>query len=195
MADQYQPMSDWTGLLPAFAFAESVGLAVPVTVSAWLLQRWTGGCFGQSVRRSFVGWLGVHSLGAAALWWVGLSAPAAGTLFVAGFLSALLLGVLPLAVGQRLLERRGAPAGTALRYTTYGWPFALAIALAAFFTPSLFRPGTLGQYHVLALGGPQFCLLGFCGIDVLSAVTIGLLAAVVVLCPGPFGLMVAKRTG
>ncbi len=195
MADQYQLMSDWSGLLPAFTFAESVGLAVPVALSAWLLQRWTGGCFGQSVRRSFVGWLSVHSLGAAALWWAGLSAPAAGTVFVAGFLSALLLGVLPLAVGQRLLQRRGAPSGTGLRYTTHGWPLALAIAWATFFAPSLFRPGTLGQTHVLALGGPQFCLLGFCGVDVLSAVTVALLAGVVVLCPGPFGLMVAERSG
>jgi hypothetical protein len=193
MADEYHPMSDWAGLLPAFAFAESVGLAVPVTLAAWLGQRWNGGCFGTLVRRSFAGWLGLHSLGAVALWWAGLSAPAAGTLFVAGFLSALLLGVLPLAVGQRLLQRRGAPSGTALRYATYGWPPALTIACAAFFAPSLARPGALGQYHVLALGGPEFCLLGFCGIGVLSAVTVGLLAAVVVLCPGPFGLMVAER--
>jgi len=188
-------MSDWTGLLPAFVVAESLGLAAPVALSAWLRQRWGGDCFGRGVRRSLAGWLGLHSVGAAALWWLGAGAALAGTVFVAGFLSALLLGVLPLAVGQRLLQRRGAPSGTALRYTTYGWPVALGIACVAFFAPSLFLPGSLGQGHVLALGGPTVCLAGFCGVDVLSLVTVGLLAAVVVLCPGPFGLIVAARSG
>lgn len=188
-------MSNWTGLLPAFVFVESVGLAIPVALSAWLLHWRAGDCFGRGVRWSFAVWLGVHSLGATAVWWVGFSTAVAGTVLLAGFLSALLLGVLPLAVGQRLLQRRGAPSGTALRYTTYGWPPAVTIASLAFFTPSLFRAGTLGQNHVLSIGGPQVCLLGFCGIDVLSVVTVALLAAVVVLCPGPFGLMLAKRTG
>lgn len=188
-------MSELAGLLPAFVAVESLGLAVPVALSAWLLQRRTGDYVGRSVRRSLAGWLGLHSVGAAGLWWAGFGPALAGAVFVAGFLSALTLGVLPLAVGQRLLQRRGAPSGTALRYTTYGWPPAVAIACIAFFTPALFRPGSLGQGHVLAIGGPQICLLGFCGLDVLSLATVALLATVVVLCPGPFGLMLAAETG
>ncbi|MFB6221299.1 MAG: hypothetical protein ABEH90_07650 [Halolamina sp.] len=186
-------MSDWTGLLPALVFAETVGLAVPVTAAALLHQRRTGGCFGRSVRRSLAGWVVLHSLGAVALWWLGAGVARAGTAFVGGLVAALLLGLLPLAVGQRLVERRGADSGTALRYAAYGWPPALALSYGSFFAPSLVLPGGFGHNHLLAVGGPGVCLLGFCGVSPVAVLTSVLLVVVVFLCPGPFGLMVADH--
>lgn len=186
-------MSGWTGLLPTLVFVETVGLAVPVTAGAWLLQRRTGGCFGRSVRLSLAGWVGLHSLGVAVLWGLGAGAAQAGTLLVAGFVAVLLLGLLPLAVGQRLIERRGVDSGTALRYASYGWPPALALSFGSFFAPSLVLPGGFADGHLLSVGGPRLCLLGVCGVSTLAVLTIGLLTVVVFLCPGPFGLMVARR--
>ena len=185
-------MSDWTGLLPVFVVAETVGLAAPVAVSAWLLDWRHGGCFGHYVRRSLAGWAVLHSVAAVSL--VGFGAPVAlaATVLVTGLLAALLFGLVPLGVGQRLFERRGVQPEAGLRYTTYGWLPALTITCAAFFAPSLVQPGGLGQGHILSAGGPSVCLLGFCGVSVVTTLTVALFGAVVYICPAPFGLLVAE---
>jgi uncharacterized protein (DUF58 family) len=89
-------------------------------VAAWLHHRYSSGCFGQAVRRSLAGWTLLHSVAAVTLLGVGARTGMAAALLVAGLLTALLLGLLPLGVGQRLFERRGVPAEASLRYTTYG---------------------------------------------------------------------------
>jgi len=185
-------MSDWAGLLPVFVVASTVGLAAPVAVSAWLLDWRRGGCFGQSVRQSLAGWAVLHSVAAVALLGFGAPPGLAVTVLVAGLLAALLLGLVPLRIGQRLFERRGVQPEASLRYTTYGWLPALALTCGAFFAPSLALPGSIGQGHILSVGGPQVCLLGFCGVSVVTLLMVGLLGAVVYVCPAPFGLLVAE---
>lgn len=187
--------SDWIGLLPAFVFAETVGLALPVALCAWLWQSGRGGCFSRKMRRVLAGWVVLHSLAAASLWWVGTGTARAAAVLVAGPVAALLLGLLPLAVGQRLLQRRGVPASTALQYASYGWPPVLVIAFGSVFLPGLVSNASLGAGHLLSVGGPRFCLAGFCGLPLLGVATSALLAAVVVLCPGPLGFVIAERLG
>lgn len=186
-------MSDWSGLLPAFVFVETVGLALPVALGAWLGQWGRGGCFGRKIRLALAGWVGLHSLGAVALVWLGAGVPRAATVLVAGPVAALVLGLVPLGIGQRLLQRRGAPPSIALQYTSYGWPPVLALAFGSFFLPGLARGDALGAGHLLSVGGPRFCLVGFCGLSLLGVGTSALLAAVVLLCPAPLGRLIADR--
>ncbi len=187
--------SDWTGLLPAFVFAETVGLALPVALCAWLWQFGRGGCFSRKMRRVLAGWVVLHSLGAAALWWIGAGTARAATVLVAGPVAALLLGLLPLAIGQRLLQRRGVPASRALQHTSLGWPPVLALAFGSVFLPAVVNDTSLDAGHLLAVGGPRLCLAGFCGLPLLGVATSALLAAVVVLCPGPVGFLIGDRLG
>lgn len=185
-------MSDWAGLLPAFVVAETVGLAAPVAVAAWVLYWRRGGCFGHAVRQSLGMWALLHSVAALTLLGIGAPPGLVVTVLVAGLLSALLLGLVPLGIGQRLFERRGVESEVGLRYTTYGWLPALTLGCIAFFTPSVAQPGGVGQGHILSIGGPQVCLLGFCGISVVTLLMVGLLGALVYICPAPFGLLIVE---
>jgi hypothetical protein len=185
-------MSDWAGLLPAFVVAETVGLAAPVAVTAWVLHWRRGGCFGHSVRQSLAMWALFHSVAALTLLGIGAPPGLVVTVLVAGLLSALLLGLVPLGIGQRLFERRGVQSEVGLRYTTYGWLPALTLSCVAFFTPSLVQAGGIGQGHILSVGGPRVCLLGFCGVSAVTLLMVGLLGTLIYICPAPFGLLVAE---
>ncbi|MFB6300323.1 MAG: hypothetical protein ABEH65_08700 [Halobacteriales archaeon] len=86
------------------------------------------------------------------------------TLVVISVLAGIGLVTVPLLVGQWLVRRLdGTPSEDALRQTVTAWPIAMGLGFVVFIVP-----GGSMQGDLLDLDGPRFCLLGFCGISVIS---------------------------
>lgn len=169
-----------------FVFVETVGLAAPVTASAQLLARQRDTTFAAGLRTALLGWLGLYFVGVAALWGAGIGTARTPLLLVAGAVAVLGLGVLPLAVGRWLVQRsHRVDDDTALRLTAAGWPLTMTVAFIGFFTP---RSG-----HVLHLGEPTRCLLGFCGVSVASVLAVAVLGVGAAVGPGVVGVVQAGK--
>ena len=176
-----------TGLLPAVVFVLTVGVSTLTTVGARLLARRRTFTFSLAASFGTVGAL--YLVGVGVVWWLtgggALWGLAAG-LVAAGAVAFVLLGVIPLFVGRRLVCRvRDVDPEPALRLATTGWPVAMLVVFGLFVAPGGLRSG-----HLLDLGGPRICLVGFCGISLPLLVTVACAGLVALLGPGLVGLAV-----
>lgn len=195
------------GLLPVFAFVLTVGISVAVTLGTHLFYR-SGhgsgsgtasrngngrgtegetGSFASALRAAVLEAGALYLVGVLVIWSIagGLSLwEVAATLVVAGLVDLLVLLALPLKVGEWLIRKaRDVESDTALRFSTYGWPFAMLAVFGIFLAP-----GGVSHGHLLDLISPEFCLLGFCGIPVGVAAAVLLELVVALLGPGIVGL-------
>lgn len=184
-----------TGLIPVLAFVLTLGISVPVTLSAHLFYSKGADSFGRALRVAVLEAVLLYLVGVIVVWSIaggGLDMelwriPA--TLVVTGVAALLLLVALPLVVGQQLVRRlRDVDSETALRYTTYGWPITMLVVFGIFIAP-----GGPGNGHLFHLEGAQICLAGFCGILVPFAAAVLLELLVTIFGPGLFGLLIATR--
>jgi len=182
-----------TGLVPAFVFVLTVGIAVPVTVGSHLIYRNGNEAFSSTLRGAFLGAGVLYLVGSLVVWVVaggiGLwEIPV--TLLVVGVVALIVLMVLPLMVGQRVVQQfQGADRGTALRFATYGWAITMFVVFGIFLAP-----GGVVHGNILSLGGERVCLVGFCGISVSFAGAVILEAFVALLGPGGTGLVLHVAT-
>lgn len=162
---------------PLLALLLTVGGSVSVTVGAHLLHRREGGSFGSALRVALLA-AGLLSLLGAVVWTVagGSARDVSVAPLVAAFVAFLSLAVLPLAAGESLVRRgTDADSETALRFATYGWPFAMLAVFGVYVGYWLF---TRDIYHP---GSGQICVVWRCtGVTVASAVTalVGVVVAV-----------------
>ncbi|USZ69214.1 hypothetical protein NGM10_05600 [Halorussus salilacus] len=176
-------MTEWSGLLPALAFVLTVGVSVPVALTAHRSHRSGARPFARALWVAALQTTLLYLLGVFVLWSVGAGVSRTVTLLVVGALSGLLLAALPLLVGRWLLRRAGGlDSETALRYATYGWPVAMLAVFGLFVAP-----GGVGRVAFFHLGGAEACILGFCGISVLTAGAVLLQAVVALVGPGILG--------
>lgn len=177
-------MTDWTGLLPVLAFVNTVGVSVPIALTAHLFYRSGARPFARVLQVTFLQTALLYLVGVYVFWSVGAGFSRMVTLLVVGALTALLLAALPLLVGRWLLWRVGGlDSETALRYSTYCWPVAMLAVFAIFVAP-----GGFDRVAFFHLGGAETCLLGFCGISLRSAAAVLLQAVVAFFGPGAIGL-------
>jgi hypothetical protein len=180
------------GLVPVAVFVLTVGVAVPVTLGSHLFYRAGETGFTAALRAALAEAAGLYLVGVLVVWsiagGVGLwEIPV--TLLVAGALALVVLGVVPLAVGRRLVRRFGAVDGeTALRFATYGWPVAMLAVFGVFVAP-----GGVVRGDLLSLGGERACLAGFCGVSVSLIGAVALEAFVAVFGPGAVGVVLSAR--
>ena len=177
-----------TGLIPVLVFVLTVGIAIPVTLGSHLIYRSGEGAFGSALRIALVEASVLYLVGILVIW-----AIAGGlelweipvTLLVSGILALMVLVVLPLLVGQRIVQRfRDVDRETALRFATYGWPITMLVVFGIFITP-----GGLVHGDLFSLGGERICLAEFCGISISFAMAVILEVVVAVLGPGIVGLV------
>ncbi|CQR50980.1 MULTISPECIES: hypothetical protein [Haloferax] len=174
------------GLLPVFVLALTVGVATVVTLGAHLLWRGWDRPFQFALQRAFFA-AGVFYLGVTVVVWVVAGGSSmwevAATILVAGVAAAGVLWTLPLLVGQRLVARfQQLDSETALRFATYGWPIAMLVVATLFVAP-----GGLTDGHLFSLGGPQMCLVGFCGVSRAVVAVVVLQVVVALVGPGLVG--------
>lgn len=164
------------GLVPVLLFVVTVGVSAPVATAAHLVYR-SGGPFRPALRAAVVeaGLCYLVGTGVVAVIAESAGLEVAAALLAAGVATLLLLTALPLAIGRRLVSRRGVDAATALRHATAAWPVAMFVAFAV-----AVAPGGLARGHLLGLDGTPFFA------------TVALLVAVVVLGPGLGGIAVAS---
>ncbi|MFB6303089.1 MAG: hypothetical protein ABEH78_09550 [Haloferacaceae archaeon] len=180
-----------TGLVAPFVFALTVGVAAPVTLGAHLFAR-SGGPFALALRAAVAEACVAYLVGVGVVWAAaGGAAWGVPAALVAAGVVDLVVGVaIPLLVGRWLVRRAsGAGPGTALRYATYGWPLAMAVAFGLFVAP-----GGVGGGDLLSLGGPRTCLVGFCGVPVALAGAVAVGLAVVTFGPGAVGMALCVAT-
>lgn len=188
-----------TGLIPVLVFVVTVGISVPVTLTAHLMYRNEIQSFASAVRMALLEAGLLYLVGVIVVW-----AIAGGgldmqlweipvTLVVTGIGVLIVLTAIPLIVGQNLINHfREVDSETALQYATYGWPVAMLAVFGIFIAP-----GGLTQGHLFHLEGAQICLVGFCGINVSFAAAVLLEAFIAVFGPGLIGLLLVsqRRTG
>jgi hypothetical protein len=176
-----------TGLLSPFVFVLTGGVSTLTAVGARLLGREQE--FVRAVAASFSTVGALYLAGVGVVWLVaggGTLWGLASGLVAAGLVAFVLLGVLPLAVGRRLVRRaHDVDSETALRLTTAGWPVAMLIVFGVFVAP-----GGVSGGHLLSLDGPRTCLGGFCGVSLHLVGAVSLSALVAVFGPGLVGLAV-----
>lgn len=172
-----------TGLLPTLAFVLTVGVSLPVALGARSFAR-ADAPFSAALWSATLEAAALYLVGVLAAWAIAGAWTVAATLAAVGLAAAVLLVALPILAGQRLLRRlTAADSETALRYATYGWPAAMAVAFGVFVAPGGFDGG-----HLLDLGGARTCLAGFCGISVPLLLTLCFEFLVVALGPGFLGV-------
>lgn len=181
------PMVLPTGLLPVFAFVLTVGISVPVAIAAHLTSGSQTQLFGRALRVSLLEAGLLYLVGVIVVWAIaggGLNMELweiPTTLVITGIMSLLVLAVLPLVVGQHLVQRlQAVDSETGLRYATYGWPIAMLAVFGIFVIPD-------GEIY------GAVCFAGFCGVAGSSAPAILLGALVAVLGPGVVGVLIAAR--
>lgn len=176
-----------TGLVPVLTFVLTVGIAVPVTLSAHLFHRTGTGSFDSALRVALFEAGLLYLVGVVVIWAIagGISlweVPA--TLLVTGFVALIVLVLLPLTVGRRVVRRaRPVDPETALRFATYGWSLAMLTVFGIFVA---YRVLTHDPFHP---GSEQLCLVGFCGIVVSFAAAVVVELLVAVFGPAVFGLI------
>lgn len=181
------------GLVPVLAFVLTVGISVPVTLGAQLFYQTGGDRFGSALRTAFIEAAVLYLVGILVVW-----AIAGGldlweipvTLLASGLLALIILGMIPLVVGQRFIQRlETADRETALRFATYGWTVSMVVVFGIFVAP-----GGLLHGDLLSLGGPHICLAGFCGVSVLLVTAVLLEVGVAIFGPGAIGLVLHSRS-
>jgi hypothetical protein len=181
------------GLLPVFGFVLTVGVSAPVTLGAHLFSRGSNGPFRAGLRAALAEACASYLVGTVALWAVvggGSLWGVTTAVLVAGLFAVFALGVVPLAVGRRLVARtRDVDSETALRFATYGWPVAAFVVFGIFVAPGGVTHGT-----VFDLEGTRICLVGVCGIALPLAAAVLLGGVVAVLGPGLVGIVLHAST-
>jgi hypothetical protein len=177
-----------TGLLPVLVFVLTVGVSTLVALGAHLGHR-AGDPFASALEDALRAVGALYLVGVAGVWAAaggGSLWGVAAALLLAGVAALLAFVLLPLAVGQWLVRRaRGVDSESALRLTTAGWPVAMLVTFGVFVAP-----GGLAGGHLLHLGGPRACLVGFCGVAVSLVAAVVLEAVVAVVGPGVVGLAI-----
>lgn len=180
-----------TGLIPVLAFVLTVGISVPVTLTAALLYDSGVRPFHRGLQVAIFEAGLLYLVGVGVVWTIAGSGlnlelweiPA--TLIVTGVAALLVLTLLPMAIGQRLIEHlRDVDTESAVRFTTYGWPITMIVVFGIFITP---------RTHLFALDGPQICLGGFCGISVWLGLAVLLEIVVAGFGPGLVGLLISTH--
>jgi hypothetical protein len=183
-----------TGLIPVLVFVLTAGIAILVTLGAISFHRIENASFGSALRIAFLVAGGLYVIGVILIWFIagGVSlweVPA--VLIAAGIIALIVLMILPLVIGQHLIQRvRDADSETSLRFATYGWPIAMLIVFGIFVAP-----GGVAHGHLFHLGGNRVCLVGFCGIAVSLVAAVILEFVVGVLGPGIIGLVIHFFSG
>lgn len=181
-----------TGLIPVLIFVVTVGISVPVTLTAHLMYRNEVRSFGSALRVALLEVGLLYLVGVGVIWSIAGSGPLWGVpaaLIVVGVGTLLGLVMVPLIAGQNVIKHFGkVDSETALRYTTYGWPVAMLAVFGLFVAP-----GGLTQGHLFHLEGAQICVVGFCGIIVSFAAAVLLEAFIAVFGPGLIGILLVSQ--
>jgi hypothetical protein len=176
------------GLLPAYVFVLTVGLAVIVTARAHHRTRTTNSTFTRALKDAFTEAAALYVVGAVAVWILSGTHSVLSlvvTMFVPAIVAFILLMGLPLLVGRWFVARYADLDGeTALRLTTYGWLLTMALVFAVFMAPGGFTGG-----HIFAIEGQQTCLAGFCGIIIPFAVLVAIELVIALVGPGLVGVI------
>lgn len=178
-------MVEWTGLLSVLAFVLTVGIPIPVTLA-------TSGSYRAGIttftRALWINLLqaGVfYLLGVYVLWTIGAGVSRVVTLLVVGAVASVTLVALPLVIGRRIVGyATDTNSETALRTATYCWPPAMICLFGLFVLPD--GASRVTFFH---LGGSESCLLGFCGVSVLSVAAVLLGGVVAFFGPGVLGVV------
>jgi hypothetical protein len=177
------------GLISVYAFVLTLGISVPTTLLAMLFHHRSNVLFRQSLQTALVGTGSFYLIGVAVVWAVtgpGSLWGVVTALLVTGLAATVILVALPLTAGKRLFQYvQPADSEVALRYTTYGWPFAMLVIFGIFFAP-----GGVTQGHLFHLGGVTMCVTGFCGIPVSLAATVVTEFVIALLGSGLFGILI-----
>lgn len=180
------------GSLTVLVFLLTVGFSALTALGAWLSNRVTAAPFALSLKSAFGTVAGLYLVGVGIVWFVtgaGALWGLATALVAVGVSAFVLLGILPLLVGQRLIARlRGVDAETALRLVTIGWPVAMLAVFGLFIAP-----GGVHESNLLDLGRPRVCLAGFCGVSLPLVVAVSVSALVAVFGPAAVGLALSGR--
>lgn len=186
------------GLLPVFVFVLTVGISVPVAMGAFLFAGRGQRPFAAALRAALIEAGSLYLVGILVVWAIAGGPEVwevAVTLLLSGIIAFGGLMVLPLLIGQLIVQRlRSVDDQRALRVTTTGWPLAMLGVFGIFIAP-----GGLTSGDLFSLSGPSTCLAGFCGISIPFAIGAGLAATVAVLGPGFIGVVfdvsTAKASG
>lgn len=176
------------GLISAFAFVVTVGIPISIAASALLYNHYREGSMRDGLCVAVVEAALLYTVGIYVIWTITGDGSLWGTataLAVVGALALVFLLVVPLLIGQRIVERvKNVDSDTALRAVVAGWPIAMIIVFGVFIAP-----GGLTTGHIFDIEGPRTCLAGHCGIAIgLIAVTL-VEAVVAFLGPGVAGLL------
>lgn len=182
-------MADWIGLLPVLAFVMTVGIPVPVTLTAYLFYRSGARPFTRTLQVAFLEAGLFYALGVYVLWSIGAGISRVVTLLIVGAMSLILLVAMPLIIGQQFAQyMTEVDSETALRYTTYSWPLAMFVVFGIFVIP-----GGIHRVTFFHIGGMDTCLLGFCQISVLSVGAVLLQVLVAFFGPGIISVIQHSR--
>lgn len=175
------------GLHTLLVFALTVGLSTLTALGAWLSNQVTPAPFALSLKSAFSTVGGLYLVGVGVVWLVTGAGALWGTataLVAVGLAAFVLLGILPLLVGQRLLARLSdLDSDIALRLVTTGWPVAMLVVFGLFIAP-----GGIHESHLLDLGRPRVCLVGVCGVSLPLVVAVCVSVFVAVFGPAAVGL-------
>lgn len=184
-----------TGLIPVLIFVVTVGISVPVTLTAHLMYRSETQSFASAVRLALLEAGLLYLVGVGVIWSIAGSGlnmelwEIPVTLVVTGIGVLIVLTAIPLIVGQNLINHfREVDSETALQYATYGWPVAMLAVFGIFIAP-----GGLTQDHLFHLESAQICLIGFCGIIVSFAAAVLVEVFVIIFGPGLIGLLLVSQ--
>lgn len=178
-----------TGLIPVYAFVLTIGVGFSVTFGAHLLAR--SRPFEAALRQAIQLVAGLYLVGVAVVWAVAGTAvwEVALLLVVSGGIALVGLVVIPLAVGRSVIRRSsGADSASSLRAATVGWLTTL-IAVFGIYVGL----GGLGGGAVVHLPGREVCVIGFCGVAVWTVGAAVVLAGIMLVGPGLFGLAYRRR--
>lgn len=184
-----------TGLIPVFIFVVTVGISVPVTLTAYLMYRNGIQSLASAVRIALLEAGLLYLVGVLVVWAItggGLNIDLweiPVSLVVIGIGVLIVLTAIPLIIGQNLINHfMKVDSETALQYAMYGWPVATLAVFGIFITP-----GGLTHGHLFHLEGAQICLVGFCGIIAPFAAAVLLEAFIAVFGPGLIGLLLVSH--
>lgn len=176
------------GLIPILAFVITIGIPVSVALTAHQFHRNRDGSFILTLRAAILEASLLYIVSIFVIWSIAGGGSLWGTvaaLFVIGLAALVVLMVVPLLVGQQIIQRLGdTDPETALSYATYGWQIALTIVFGIFIAP-----GGLTHGHLFHLNSETICLAGHCGIGIWLAMAVCLKLVVAVLGPGLLGYL------